>query len=765
MLLGLGLFALGIYALYRLLQPVHAADVIAQFRTTPWATLAAALGATALGYVALIGYDWSALRHLGKKVPLRTIALGGFLGYSFGNTIGLSIVSGGAVRYRIYSAFGLSAFEVASVSAFVALAFGFGITIIGLGALAIHPYALEGMLPLAPSTVRLVSGLGAVGLLTVLAWLSITGSTLRIRGFEVSAPNMGVLIGQLVFTLIDTSMAALTLYVLLPQGAPDFLTFLVLFATAAMAGVLSHVPGGVGVFEAVVIAAMPPTVALEQMAAALLLYRLIYYLVPFALALVIVALNEARMAGGVVTRILGEVSDPLRPVIQSATSAAPALTGLTAFGLGAYLLLMALMPAVRPHEIDPNDLLAAILLEGGAILSAVLGVLLLILSQGLARRISGAFWLTGVALATGVLASLLNGLDFESALLLLAATAVLLPFRREFYRSGKLTRGLFSPGWLILVAGLVLSASAFFFFMHAAIPYSNNLWTEFAGPANTARALRAGLAGSATLFLVMVYLVLQPVRGHTRTPDVATLDKAASIIDTQNDPEAIMALSGDKALYFSDAGDAFIMFAEQGKSRIAYTDPVGPTASVEGLAWAFFEQSYDDAMRPIFYEITDRHLSLWIEMGFSLHKIGEEAVVHLPEFSLSGGKFKKMRSAHNKALKAGLDFAILSPPHDAALMAELQAVSTAWLGSKTGREKGFSVSRFDPLYLNGFPIATVRLDGRIVAFASVLCPGDSSRVSIDLMRYLPEEASGMMEFLFIEMMEHYRNAGAAEFSL
>ena len=139
MLLGLGLFALGIFALYRLLKPVHAADVIAQARATPWATLAAAFGATALGYVSLIGYDWSALRNLGKKLPFRVVAMGGFLGYSFGNTIGVSVVSGGAVRYRIYSAFGLNAFEVASVSTFVALAFGFGITVIGLGALAIHP--------------------------------------------------------------------------------------------------------------------------------------------------------------------------------------------------------------------------------------------------------------------------------------------------------------------------------------------------------------------------------------------------------------------------------------------------------------------------------------------------------------------------------------------------------------------------------------------------------------------------------------------------
>ena len=763
--LGLGLFALGVYALYYLLKPIRAADVFAQVRATPWPTLLTAFAATMASYAALIGYDWSALKYLGKKVPLRVVAVGGFLGYSFGNTIGISIVSGGAVRYRIYSAFGLNAFEVASLSTFVALAFWFGVTVIGLGALAIHPYALEGVLPFAPATVRLWAAGGALGLVAALGWLVVTGRSLQIRSFEISAPSPGIMMGQLGFNIVDTIMAALTLYVLLPEGAPNFFIFLAIFAAASMAGVLSQVPGGVGVFETVVIAAMPANVPLDQVAAGLLLYRIIYYLVPFALALAFVALNEARTAGGFVTRLLGEVPEPLRPVLASAAAAAPALTGLTAFGTGAYLILIALMPSVLPDEIDPDDLLAAILLEGGAMLSAVLGVLLLILSQGLARRISGAFWLTEIVLAGGVIASLLNRFDIESALLLLGVAVVLWPFRRGFYRSARLTRGVLSPGWLVLVGAITLSAAAFFFFMHETTPYSSSLWTEFSGTANTPRAMRAGLAASAVLFVLAVWLAIRPARAHTRPPDVPALDKAAEIIARQNDPEACLALSGDKELFFNDAEDAFLMYAVQGKSRIAYSDPVGPEASIGPLAWAFWDETYDNAARPVLYEVSERYLPLWVEMGFSLQKIGEEAVVKLPGFSLSGGKFKKMRAAHHKALKAGLEFAIAPPPHDPAFLAELHGISNAWLGNKAGHEKGFSVGRFAPDYLQRFPIATVSRTGRTLAFANVLAPGDGARVSIDLMRYLPEDASGMMEFLFIELMEHYRDEGAQEFSL
>ena len=764
-ILALVLFALGAYALYHLLKPVKAADVIAQVRTTPWTALLAAFAATATGYVALIGYDWSALRSLGKKVPAKAIAIGGFLGYSFGNTIGVSVISGGAVRYRIYAAFGLTLFEIASVSTFAALAFGFGITVIGLAALAIHPHALVNILPIAPESLRIWAGVAAVGVVLALLLMSLSGKGLRIGKFELAAPSPGVLFSQLAFTFVDTSMAALTLYVLLPGARPDFLTFLPVFAAASMAGVLSHVPGGVGVFETVVIAALPKGVPLDQVAAALLLYRLIYYLVPFGLAFVFVAINEARLAGGFFTKLFGNVSEPLRPVMKAANGMAPALIGLTAFGIGAYLVLVALMPSVGPDELDADDLLAAILLEGGALLSAVLGALLIILSQGLARRISGAYWLTLAVLLVASGAAVMNKFDLESVLLLLATAIALWPFRSLFNRSAKLTRRVLSPGWFALAGGIVVSAATVFFFMHEATPYSANLWTEFSSIANTSRALRAGLAGSSIFLFATVWLAIQPATIHTRRPDKSALQKAQAIIDRQNDPKACLAFTGDKELFFNDADTAFLMYAVQGNKWIAYSDPIGPKDAIVPLVWSFWEEAYDNAAHPVMFEVSEAYLPLWIEMGFALHKIGEEAVIKVGEFTLNGKKFKSMRAAHNKALKEGLELTIHEAPHTKAFMDQLKSISDAWMVDKRGGEKGFSLGRFDPDYLQYFAIATIKRDGEILAFANILRPGDGSRVSIDLMRYPPEQASGLMEFLFIELIEYSRETGAEEFSL
>ena len=764
-LLVFALFAAGTYALYRLLEPVNIRDVFEQARSVPTQHLVAAFAATFAGYLALIGYDWSALKYLGRKIPLPVIMVGGFLGYSFGNTIGVSAISGGAVRFRIYSAFGLNAFEIAAISTFVSLAFGIGIVIIGLTALALHPYALGEMISWPPGEIRLLAAGTAILSVGVMTWLSVTGKSLKIRSFEIPAPSVGILFGQLLFTLADTSMAALTLYVLMPDSAPDFITFLAIFAAASMLGVLSHVPGGVGVFETVIIATLPAGVPVEHAAAALLLYRIIFYLVPFALAMVFVALNEARLASGLAARFMGDVSEQMLPVMRAISSIAPAVAGTASLGLGIWMLLMAVLPAARPSEIDPGDVLIAVVLEGGALLLAALGTIVILLALGLFRRISGAFWLTLAAFGAGIVASILNEVDTDTALVLAVAIMVLLPLKREFYRSAKLTHNVLSPEWFALVSGIALCAAALLILTHEATPYSNGLWITFSADALTPRALRAGLLASAVMMFFLILLALRPARLKGAEPTVDVMALAAEVIKTGSNPSANLALTGDKSLFFSDRKDAFIMYAEQGKSWVVLGDPVGPATSMRDLAWAFGDAAYAANARPVFYEVSEKYLSLWVEMGLTLQKIGEEAVINLPAFSLAGGRFKNLRSVQNKSLKQGQRLEVLHPPHSAALLEDLKRVSDAWLGLKNTQEKRFSVGRFNEEYLQRFPLALVRRDGRIIAFANLLQAPTEKSASIDLMRYVPAEGDGIMDFLFVELILYWRDAGYKTFSL
>ncbi len=765
-IIGIVLFGLGVYALNHLLHSVDPAAVMAQIRSTPVSVLAMAVGATAIGYGALVGYDALALRFIGKSLPSRVVALGGFLGYAFGNTIGVSVISGGAIRYRIYSAFGLDAFEVATVSGYIAAALGTGLTLIGLAALSLYPAAVAQVVALSPDVIRFGALAILLASLGIIAFISAGNRQLRFWRVDLRLPEPRSLAAQLAITLIDVAAAAFALWILMPNGTPDLGTFIAIFAIATMVGVLSHVPGGIGVFETVVIGTLPATVDVSDAAAALVLFRVIYYLLPFIVGFVVVSLNEARLAGGAVSRIAGGVPAASRPAVEALHGFAPSLAALVTFGFGVYLLLVSVLPSVRTGAMVEGEFVAALLIEGGTLLSSMIGVVLLILSHGLARRIRAAFLLTLLALGGGTVAALLNDLDLETAGLLLAGMLLLMPFAGGFTRRAKLTEGVFSLAWFALVLGVAVAGLGFFFFLYRTTPYSNDLWTEIAHGANTPRALRAGLLASALLLFFAIFTALRPVRRKSVTAqDPGILQQVSEILARTGPPHGCLALSGDKQFLFSESANSFIMYAVQGSRYVAFGDPIGDPAEFPGLCWAFIDLARKTNGQAVLYEVGTGNLPVFLDVGLGLHKVGEEAVVPLQEFSLGGSGFKSMRAAHNKRQREGLSMTIAQPPHDAALIGELRTISDSWLGGKAGREKGFSVGQFDPAYLDRFPIALVRREGEILAFANILAPGDGQQVAIDLMRYRPEEASGMMEFLFLSLIEHYREAGAAELSL
>lgn len=428
------LFAMGIYALVHLLRPVHPGEIMAQVRAMPGSSLALAFGATAIAYAALVCYDWFGLRFIRRELPGSVVALGGFLAFAFGNTIGVSAISGGAVRYRLYAAVGLSAMEVAAVSAYVAMALGTGLTLVGLGALAIHPHAIAHYLPYAPGTIRLAAAGALVGTLAVILTVSIRQSNLHLFRVTMHMPPPRDLLGQAVVTLIDIAAASFALWILLPAGKPDFATFLAVYSAAIMIGVLSHVPGGVGVFETVVLGVMPAAVPVSEAAAALLLFRLIYYLVPFALGFLVVALTEARTLSRLARRLLPR---PAEPLVAALHGLAPSLVAAVACGYGIYLGLISLVPGMRSEALAGGDLAAAILTQGGTLASALAGAGLVVLSFGLARRQRSAFIATILLMLAGAGIALADRLDLENAVFLGLGALLLVPFRGAFDQPGR----------------------------------------------------------------------------------------------------------------------------------------------------------------------------------------------------------------------------------------------------------------------------------------------------------------------------------------
>jgi phosphatidylglycerol lysyltransferase len=228
---------------------------------------------------------------------------------------------------------------------------------------------------------------------------------------------------------------------------------------------------------------------------------------------------------------------------------------------------------------------------------------------------------------------------------------------------------------------------------------------------------------------------------------------------------AYLALLGDKRLLFSRSGRSFLMYAVQGRTWVALGDPVGPAEEHAELCWRFREACDRHRGRPCFYLAGRGQLPLYVDLGLSLLKLGEEAIVPLAGFTLEGGARKPLRRALNAARSAGCRFEVLEGDEVRRAMPELRAVSDAWLARKRTREKGFSLGWFQEAYVAALPVAAARLDGRIVAFATVWAGPEGTELSVDLMRYLPGAPDGVMDFVLLELMMWGRARGYAAFNL
>ncbi|MBI1205610.1 MAG: UPF0104 family protein [Rhodopseudomonas sp.] len=292
-LLSIGIIAVAVGILIHKLHGIDVDKVIAAMRATHRYNIVAAALFVAGGYFTLTFYDWFALRTIGRgDVPYRIAALSGFTSYSIGHNIGATVFTGGAVRYRIYSAHGLDAVEVAKICFVAGLTFWLGnVTVLGIG-VTIHPSAAGAIDHLGVVANRLIGA----GLLTVLAcyvaWVWSAPREIGRGGWTVRLPNGPSTLLQVVIGIFDLGFCALAMYMLVP-GEPhiDFITLGVIFVSATLLGFASHAPGGLGVFDTAMLIALWQFDR-EELVAGLLLFRVLYYLVPFALALTILCVRE-----------------------------------------------------------------------------------------------------------------------------------------------------------------------------------------------------------------------------------------------------------------------------------------------------------------------------------------------------------------------------------------------------------------------------------------------------------------------------------------
>ncbi|WP_054312092.1 bifunctional lysylphosphatidylglycerol flippase/synthetase MprF [Mesorhizobium sp. 1M-11] len=757
--------AIAFLVIHQISGKIHLHQIREAVASTPLSAVVPALGFTIVSLMAMALYDVMAIRHVAPdKVPVRLALFAGFVGYGFSNAIGFHVFVGGPVRYRIYQSVGIDAADVGRIVGISFLTFWGGLlTVIGL-AMLFDPVGIPALNLVSPLDDRIIGGGILLCLAVVLVWLSRGQRQVSVLGWTFPFPSARSAMVQILIGAVDIGAAAAALYVLLPADvAPAFTVFLALFVLAIIATVISHAPGGLGVLEATILFGLGVG-ARPDVIAALVVFRVVYYLFPLALAASALLVFEVYRVRSTVSNVAGRTLALTRSIV-------PPISATLVFAGGLVLLFSGSVPAVGDRTDWLSDILPLPFAEASHLLASVTGLLLVVIARGLYRRIALARFAAVVLLLTGAVFSVLKGLDWEEATVLVAVAAALFIYKDAFYRKGDWRSFRLDATWIGLSAIVVIASTIVGLLAYRHVEYQSSLWWEFAWDGDAPRFLRATMALAIVAAALAVDTVInRPVHrkasGRTTVPDTVR-----RILQTSSGTEPCVALLGDKSFMISPCEKAFLMYATSGNSWITMGDPVGDAQAGRTLIWRFAEAADQAGARAVFYSIQPEFLTHYLDMNLAILKIGEVARVGLTDFSLDGAVRQPLRYAHGKAGREGLAFSVIPKAEVVDFLPELRSVSDEWLGKKHGTEKGFSLGYFDDDYMRAFDCAVLRKDDEIVAFANLWRSGDGDELSVDLMRYRRGVSKVMMDALFAHILllgkaEGYKwfNLGAAPLS-
>jgi len=305
---ALAMFFAAIFVLYRELENTRFIDVVGSLEALPKTRVIVALALTAASYLLLTAYDFLALNYVGHKLRLWETLFASFIAFTFSNNLGFALMSGGSVRYWMYTGFGLGAVEIWEIVAFCTLTYGLGVTTVGGLMFLFDPAVISSILNLPQSLLRAA---GITMLVIGVAYLTIIAARrgpIALGHYRLRLPSLGCGLMQISVASFDQALAAGVVYVLLPPDTQiSFHVFLGIYVIAAPISLLSLVPGGLGVFETMVVTLLVST-SKAALLGSLIAYRLIYFVLPLALAILLVTIYEIRRSSresGWLGRLLG----------------------------------------------------------------------------------------------------------------------------------------------------------------------------------------------------------------------------------------------------------------------------------------------------------------------------------------------------------------------------------------------------------------------------------------------------------------------------
>ena len=587
---GLLLLVAAIWVVQKEFRSLSAADIRAALAAIPTTTLWIAAGWTVLAYAVLTIYDRLGSVYAGYPVSYARTSLASFCAYTLAHNLGFAAVSGAAVRYRFYAAWGLPPVAIAKVVAFTSLTFGLGGFALGGMVLVVEPEVVPGLGDHVPHW--LMQGIGLIMWALVIAYVTMSRIRTHITVFKyrIDLPGFRMAVAQTVLASVDVAITAMIFYSLLPAAEGlTFLRFLGIYITAYTAGIAASLPGGIGVFDGAILIGLQPWLTPAQVVGALLLFRLYYYIVPLFLAGLLFAGFE----------IAQRVADVLE---------VPAVAGLVGLG-GTLLLFLGALPTRDSAVANWAGYEAAVASHFAA---SIVGSLLLAIGYGLLRRLRLA-WAGGIVLLlNGALICWLreDGWWLWGAFLLVAA--LLAAMRSAFYRDARCMQ---EP--MAAEAVLPLAAVGACAIMLAMVSYGGKVagdsWWEVVASPLAPDSLRFSLGLAAVLLLAATIRLLRPARIAPEPWDEATRSRVRLLGGVA--PEV-----ADGAV-FGEAGRAGFGFVKRNGIWLALGDPAGDARDRISAIWRFRDMCDRAGVDAAFWRVGPDLLRVYGDIGLTAFPI------------------------------------------------------------------------------------------------------------------------------------------------
>ncbi|MBV9653291.1 MAG: lysylphosphatidylglycerol synthetase family protein [Acetobacteraceae bacterium] len=617
-LLGVCLLVGAIYVVQKEFRNLKLEDISAALEDIPARSVWLAFMWTFFSYFVLTFYDRLGTIYAGHRISYWRAAFASFCAYALSHNLGFAAVSGAAVRYRLYAHWGMTPVQIAKTVAFCSLTFGLGGMVLGGIILFIEPGSVPFFGALIPRLVMYAIGVGLWGIVAAYVILSKVVGRVRLFGHEFDLPGFRMALVQVLLATVDVAVTASIFYALLPAAnGLTWLRFLGVYVASYTAGLAANLPGGIGVFDTAMLLGLSPWLEPPQILGAIVVFRLLYYIIPLFLAGALFAGNEVLVRGNaLVRRQAPEIQAGAAPTAWTEPDfAVAAVTGTVAL-CGTLLLGVGLL-AQPPTDIawaDPD--FVGIATSAGHFVPSLIGAGLLVLSIGLSQRVNLAWILTILLLVLGGFFAVVQGRSPWVAGVLVFATMLVAPLKSFFYRHARLFSGPLDVGTAVPLLALICCVLALTAFERHVRFLSGNSWWEIALSSRLPNGVRFTILFAVVLGLFAAWRLIRPGRVNFLPWTDDTIAQLRRM-DADVPPRADGVVLGE-------AERAAIPFLRCGNVLLGLGDPTGLDSDKVSAIWRLRDLARQEGLDPAVWNAGAELLKIYSDLGLTALPLGPD---------------------------------------------------------------------------------------------------------------------------------------------